>query len=738
MDDGGRRWLFRILAAVVVPLASLVLVETGLRLAGYGHRTSFFLQTTTGGTKTLIDNAWFGLRFFPPALARSPAPVSLLADKPEGVYRVFLFGESAALGDPRPAYGVGRYLEVLLRDRFPGREIEVVCAAMTAINSHALASIARECARYGGDLWIVYAGHNEMAGPFGANTVFGPQAPPWWLVRASLAVQRLRAGQFLVRVGRGLAGRSGSPGAWGGMRMFQDRPLALDDLGRERVYRNFHRNLTELVRAGARVRVPILLSSVASNLRDCAPFASSSSPASSGVAAGSGWESFCRDGDRLAGEGRWAEAVAQFRGALDVHPRSAELHFRLGQCLLACGETDAARTHFQQARDLDTLPFRADSRMNDIIGEVARSHAGKGVLHADAEAALSRHSPAGVPGQESFYEHVHLVPEGNYRLARLWAEAIAPLLAGTATNAAASWLEPEDCARRLGLTDWNRHAALEEMLRRQLDAPFTNRFDHAARMDAIRQQLAQTRDRMKSQTPAELCSFYEEAIRRRPGDAWLHHNYAEYLKNSGDLAQAAVQMQRVRDRVPHHFAAHLQLGRLFARLRQFAEARHSLAEALRLRPDLSDADLELGQIAASQGGLEEALAHFDSAIRKRPESVGVYLRRADVLKALKRDEAAIESLRDAIRLQPSSWEARYVLGIELASSGKIAEAEAELAEVVRLQPEHVLARLNLGNLMARQERFDEALAQFREVLRLDPQNPTAKESVAALEHRPAP
>jgi len=734
----GRRWLFRVVAAVAVPLLFLALVELSLRLAGYGHPTSFFLRTTVAGHETLVENTWFGVRFFPPALSRSPAPISFRLQKPSGVYRIFLFGESAALGDPRPAYGAGRYLEVLLRDRFPTREFEVICVAMTAINSHAILPIARECARYDGDLWIVYAGNNEMAGPFGANTVFGPQAPPRLVVRAYLAVQRLRLGQWLVNRMSGFARETSPPGAWGGLKMFLDHPLPVDHPGRERVYEGFRHNLADLVRTGGRAGVPVILSSVASNLKDCAPFASAPRLTAGGRDRG-GWDSLVQSGDRLARQGRWAEAATQFQSALQQTPQFAELHFRQGQSFVVRAEFEAARKCFEQARDLDTLPFRADSRINAIIEETARRHAGKGVRYVDAVTTLTRQTPVPIPGQESFYDHVHLNPDGNYRLARAWAESIAPLLTGPAAEvSAAAWADPETCAQRLGLTEWNRLAALEEMLRRLLDAPFTNQFNHVVRLDHVRRQLAETRDRMRSQSPQDLRSGYEAAIRNRPNDHWLHHNYAEYLKNFGDLTQATAEMQRVRDLVPHHYAAHLQLGRLLARQKRYDEARQSLLEALRRRPDLSDAYLELGQISASQGKLEQALADFDAALRQRPESVGVYLRRADVLMALKRRDAAIQSLRDAILLQPSAWEARYLLGVELATDGKTAEAQAELAEVVRLRPEHVLARLNLGNLLARQGRFDDALAQFREVQRLDPSNQTARESVAALEQRHLP
>src|SRR5258707_4219982 len=117
--------------------------------------------------------------------------------EPANTYRIFVFGESAAMGDPDPTFGAWRYLQVLLRERFPGTDFEVVCVAMTAINSHVILPIARECARCGGDLWIIYMGNNEMVGPFGAGTVFGSRVAPIPLIRASLAVKSTKCGQLL-------------------------------------------------------------------------------------------------------------------------------------------------------------------------------------------------------------------------------------------------------------------------------------------------------------------------------------------------------------------------------------------------------------------------------------------------------------------------------------------------------------------------------------------------------------
>ena len=117
-----RRWLFRALA-LVSPILVLGLGELGLRLAGYGYATSFFLERPHEGRALLIENPKFGWRFFPPSLARSPQPLSLAAAKTPGTIRIFVLGESAAMGDPEPAYGLARQLERLLQARRPERKL---------------------------------------------------------------------------------------------------------------------------------------------------------------------------------------------------------------------------------------------------------------------------------------------------------------------------------------------------------------------------------------------------------------------------------------------------------------------------------------------------------------------------------------------------------------------------------------------------------------------------------------
>ncbi|MGA2871430.1 MAG: hypothetical protein ABSF34_20000, partial [Verrucomicrobiota bacterium] len=147
--------------------------------------------------------------------------------------------ESAAMGDPDPSFGAWRYLQVLLHDRFPGTDFEVICVAMTAIDSHAILPIARECARREGDLWIVYMGNNEMVGPFGAATVFGSRVAGIPLIRAELAIKSTKVGQLLDHLMERWSDRSSTPKIWSGLNMFKDHQLRYDDPNRLRAYANF-------------------------------------------------------------------------------------------------------------------------------------------------------------------------------------------------------------------------------------------------------------------------------------------------------------------------------------------------------------------------------------------------------------------------------------------------------------------------------------------------------------------
>ena len=247
-----RRRLFALMATSL-PFLLLGLLEVYLRLGGYGYDTAFFkMDRDDSGKEILLNNDSFMFRFFPPALARWPGSFRLIAKKPAEVQRIFIFGESAAMGDPQPTVGPARVLEVLLREKFPGQKFEVVNLGVTAINSHVSLPIAQDVAARGqGDIWLIYMGNNEMVGPFGAASVFGARAAPLSVVRLNLAIQKTRVGQLTVSLLHHLGGKPKNA-SWGGMKMFLQNQVPPDEDHRKTVYQNFDRNLRDIVRSGQR------------------------------------------------------------------------------------------------------------------------------------------------------------------------------------------------------------------------------------------------------------------------------------------------------------------------------------------------------------------------------------------------------------------------------------------------------------------------------------------------------
>jgi len=201
-----RQRLFRVVTVVLAPLVVLGGLELLLRLFGVGHSTAFTVSCQVEGKAAACPNPDFPLRFFPPGLARQAVPFAIPAEKGPRTVRVVVLGESAAQGDPEPTLGLARFLQAMLEEAVPGARVEVVNAGLVAINSHALVPMARDLARHAPDVVVVYAGNNEVVGPFGPGTVLTGRPPGLGLVRLSLAIGTTRVGQLLGRARRSSSG----------------------------------------------------------------------------------------------------------------------------------------------------------------------------------------------------------------------------------------------------------------------------------------------------------------------------------------------------------------------------------------------------------------------------------------------------------------------------------------------------------------------------------------------------
>jgi tetratricopeptide (TPR) repeat protein len=770
-----RLWLFRFCAAILIPLMAIGGLELGLRLLGFGYPTSFFIKHQINGQDYYVPNDEFGYRFFPRALARTPVPQRMLVKKTPGTYRIFVFGESAAMGDPDPSFGAWRYLQVLLSERFPGTKFEVICVAMTAIDSDVALPVARECARRDGDLWIIYLGNNEMVGPFGGGTVFGTPAPGVGLIRADLALKTTRLGQMLDSLVQRWEGRSSAPKTWQGLEMFRGHELRYDDPARLRAYENFKRNLEDILRAGGNAGVPMILSTVGSNLKDCSPFASLHA-ATLNETQKANWDKIYQEGNALDLAGKFPEALSNYARAGAVDPDYAELYFRMGRCQLALTNAGPALHEFELARDYDTLAFRADSRINQIIKEATTAHAGQGVHMLDAAALFAGNSPEGIPGHELFYEHVHLNFAGNYLLGRAFAEQTAKLLPhDMAAHDQGQWTSGEFCDRRLAVSSWDRLRIWREILNRNSRPPFSAQATHVASINLCNEQIRELKSQVDSEPPVKTRELYEQALALAPDDSFLRFNFAQYLGANGDLTQATEQAKRICELLPQVPGQFSDVGNLLILQAKIDEAADYYSRALAVRSNFAPALNGLGQILENRQKPDEALACFRRALRADPGDVNalinlgfleqnrgnltqaaVYYQRAAALQpqdpadyfnravnvaALGQSANAIGLLGAAIELKPDFWQAHYLLGLELTAEGKLDDAGRQFWNAIVNRPDFAGAHLNLGVVLMKQQRLDAALTQFQITRQLDPSNQLAAQyldEMRSAEHRNPP
>jgi tetratricopeptide (TPR) repeat protein len=787
------------LAATVPLILLLGILECVLRLIGYGYPTTFFVKQRIDSKDYYVPNDRFGFRFFPPTIARTPFALRMPVKKPANTYRIFIFGESAAQGDPDPTFGVGRYLQVLLRERFPGTEFEVVCVAMTAINSHAVLPIARQCAGFDGDLWIVYMGNNEMVGPFGAGTIFGPKAPPLWLIRASLAVKNTRTGQLLDQILQKLGKRESAQKTWSGLNMFKEEQLRATDPGRLRAYRNFAGNLEDILAAGCKAGVPVVLSTVAVNLKDCAPFASVHRGDLSGLQK-TAWENQVNAGVEFQKAGDAASAIAAFKKAAEIDGDFAELHYQMGQCEMQLTNVVAATREFELARDSDALAFRADGPINQTIVAAAKRHATDRVVLADAAdkligvrpfsgAATSTNALAlgssnasaiteisaseggrtrEIAGEDLFYEHVHLNFEGNYRLARLFAETMMTQMAAAITaRAKTEWASEEFCDQALAVSFWDRYRLWQANFSRVSEPPFTDQIDDAARAKRYMARLERLRAQMNSEAQQQTRVLYEAALRTATNDYNIHGNFAQVLAEFGDYTLAVNEQKRVCELLPFSAGAFHKAGLLLVRKNDMAAASEQFRHALSLRADYVPALKEFGEILANQqkidkarsyfrkaielnpgffetyvslgfmeqsaGKMSDALAQYEKAAELQPQGPPSYFSKAVSLANQGNSAEAIKLFQAAVWMNPTFWQARYLLGVELTRGDHVPEAEAQFAQVVRLRPDLAKAHVNLGVSLAKERKLDEAQKEFQAALALSPTNELARKHLEQVQ-----
>jgi tetratricopeptide (TPR) repeat protein len=418
-----RRRLF-IAITIALPFLALASAELILRLFGWGGYPAWIREAgrlPSGAQLCMVEPAAAKPYFFAnPTRPGYADQTNFLQPKPADTVRIFLVGESAAKGYPQPRnLGMSSFLQAMLADAWPEKNVEVINLGTTAVASFALVYQVRDALRYAPDLFIFYTGNNEFFGAYGTASINAAGSLPPWALRGLRAARGLALVQVLdSRLSRGADENQSLVEEMIGQTVIPaDSPL------REAAVRNLAANLGTMLDKVRAAGVPAIVCTTASNESGLAPLGEDD------VAGLDGKQQ--RELKRLMGEAAEAaeaddfpQAVNLLRQAVQIAPRHARVRFLLGQVLARGGQADPARTAFLAARDLDTMPWRPISLTEQAIRNTTLI---KGATLCDVAEIFRKESPDGATGWEWLDDHVHLSLSGQALAARAMVGAMVNL-----------------------------------------------------------------------------------------------------------------------------------------------------------------------------------------------------------------------------------------------------------------------------------------------------------------------
>ncbi len=654
LGQGAELTPFRRRAFVVItlslPVAFLVLLEIGLRIAGYGADVSLFRRVEVRHRVYYQMNPAVKVRYFGTSrFAPSASPHYFRSPKPAGVYRIFCLGGSTTAGYPYSYNGAfPAFLAERLKAIFPAKKVEVINLGMTATNSITVLDFARDLMKFQPDLIIDYGGHNEFYGALGAasNRTVGSSRFITALYLKLVHFRTFQLVQDAVHTFSGIfPGKSNASHGTMMERLARGQYVPRGSGLYNVTYDEFRENLLALKDLCRSEGVPLILGTQVSNLRDEYPFVSGISPALSPEKKSAFLKLF-HDGEALQKEGKFDSAAVVLRLAIETDSSYAAAHYRLARCLDTTGVKEEALREYILARDYDELRFRTDSKFNNLILSMAD---GKGVYVADVEKLFKGHSPDSLIGHNLITEHLHPNSRGNFLIAECYSRAMQAhgLLASRSEWASA------DTISDLALWEKRHVTGLDERITKEGIKFLTSGWPFKDQLPAV---VPVSRD-------DTLGVIAQDAAVGRLDWVEAHREAVRYYERRRDYRDAEKEYEAIMSVYPMDLQLYFDLAKLYLRDRRLDEVREVMQESLQVYPTL-EAYRTLGDLMMQKRDAAGALRYYEKmdGFKQTPsERVGNEMALSYAYAVAGRLQEARSKLLNILATNPDSRGARQLL-----------------------------------------------------------------------------
>ena len=218
-------------------------------------------------------------------------------------------------------------------------------------------------------------------------------------------------------------------------------------------------------------------------------------------------------------------------------------------------------------------------------------------------------------------------------------------------------------------------------------------------------------------------------VRDLPVGARRHYEYANSLRQDGQLAAAAREFEIALGFDPKHAAARYGLGLVLQNQSKFDAAAGQYELAIPLDPKDADLRYDYSYTLGRLGRSDEAVAQLNAALEINPNFPPA--RYARGLASFKKGmlDDAISDLRRAVEKQNNFIDARLALANALLARNELDGARVQFETALEQSPSRVEAMNGLGLAYLRQGRTSQAIMLFDKALRLKPDFADAAENL---------
>jgi tetratricopeptide (TPR) repeat protein len=220
----------------------------------------------------------------------------------------------------------------------------------------------------------------------------------------------------------------------------------------------------------------------------------------------------------------------------------------------------------------------------------------------------------------------------------------------------------------------------------------------------------------------------DEALRRDANFRPALKELATAAMANGDLARAALALEKAVALGPHDATALGDLGNVYLRQDKPDDAQRVLQRALAVDPDMPLANNTMGLAGLKKGQNDIAERHFRAAIRSQPDLAEAHNNLGNLLAGRRAYAEAGYHFEQAIRIDPNYVAALHSYGVVLALSHSYPGAVVQLRKAIQLAPNLAQARIDLGDVLAAMGRVNEAAREYE----MAAKGPDAEARAAAL------